>query len=138
MQAKLNAYISFRDNAREAMQFYHSVFGGDLAMSTFQEYQVSQDPSEANKIMHATLNTDKGMTLMAADTPNGMPFSESSNISLSLSGDNEAELRGYFQRLSVGGMVTLPLDQSPWGDIFGMCVDRFGVNWMIDILAKRA
>lgn len=137
MQAKLNPYLSFRDTAREAMQFYQSIFGGELALSTFQEYQVSEDPGEAHKIMHATLSTSNGMTLMGADTPNGMPHSVGSNYSLSLSGEDEDELRGYFEKLSAGGTVNMPLEKAPWGDTFGMCTDRFGVPWMVDILPKR-
>ena len=68
MQTKLNPYLSFKDNAREAMDFYKSVFGGNLALSTFKEYNASQDPSEDNKVMHAVLEADNGITFMASDT----------------------------------------------------------------------
>ncbi len=133
MPTKLNPYISFKDNAREAMEFYRDVFGGTLDMSTFGDFQVSEDPAEADKIMHAQLDTDNGLTLMGADTPNQMDYDEGSRITVSLSGDNDAELRGYWDKLTQGGSVTMPLEQAPWGDSFGMCSDRYGVNWMVNI-----
>ncbi|MCQ6270754.1 VOC family protein [Pseudarthrobacter sp. R1] len=134
MPTTLNPYLGFRDNAREAMNFYQSVFGGKLTLSTFGEFQASEDPSEAEKIMHGMLITTQGLVLMGADTPNSMEFSEGSSISISLSGEDEAELRGYYEKLSGnGGHVTVPMEQAPWGDIFGMCTDRFGVAWLINV-----
>jgi PhnB protein len=130
---RLNPYLSFRDNAREAMDFYHSVFGGELTRSTFGEYHASEDPAEQDKIMHSMLVTDGGLALMAADTPNAMDNTPGTNFSVSLSGEDEAELRGYWEKLSAGGTVTVPLEKAPWGDSFGMCVDKFGINWMVNI-----
>ena len=138
MQTKLNPYVSFKSNTREAIQFYQSVFGGKLTMSTFKEFQASQDPSEDNLIMHAELETENGMTLMASDTPARMEYRPGNNISLSLSGDNEAELTAYFQKLSAGGMITMPLTKAMWGDMFGMCTDKFGVGWLVNISAPKA
>jgi PhnB protein len=134
MASKLNPYISFRDDAREAMEFYRSVFGGELTTSTFADMpEVPTDPSERDKVMHSQLEAPNGMTLMAADTPAGMDHSPGSNISVSLSGDDETELRGYWDKLSDGGNVTMPLEKAPWGDSFGMCTDKFGVGWMVNI-----
>ncbi|OAE01667.1 VOC family protein [Arthrobacter sp. OY3WO11] len=134
MPTTLNPYLSFRDNAREAMTFYESVFGGELTLSTFGEFQASDDPAESEKIMHGMLTTSKGMVLMGADTPNSMGYTPGASISISLSGDDEAELRGYYEKLSGdGGTVTVPMEQSPWGDIFGMCTDRFGVAWLVNV-----
>jgi PhnB protein len=133
MQTKLNPYINFKGNTREAMQFYQSVFGGKLTMSTFKEYQASQDPSDDNLIMHAMLETENGMTLMASDPQGWMEYRPGTNFSVSLSGDNEAELTTYFQKLSEGGTVTMPLTKAPWGDSFGMCTDKFGVSWLVNI-----
>jgi len=129
----LNPYLGFRDSAREAMEFYQSVLGGELTLSTFAEFQASEDPAEHDKIMHARLTTDGGMVLMGADTPNSMDYTAAGPISISLSGDDASELRGYFDKLSEGGTPLMPLEQAPWGDSFGMCVDRFGVRWMINI-----
>ncbi len=133
MSTQLNPYLSFRDNAREAMEFYQSVFGGELTISTFGEFQASDDPAEQDKVMHSLLSTDGGLVLMAADTPNRMDLTPGSNFSISLSGTDEPELRGYWTMLSDGGTVATPLGPAPWGDTFGMCSDRFGVNWLINI-----
>lgn len=138
MQSKLNPYLHFNGNAREAMQFYQSVFGGKLTMSTFQEYGMAPDPSDADKIMHAQLETDNGMTLMGADTPSHMDYTPGASTTLSLSGDNNAELSGYFERLSAGATVHEALQQAPWGDSFGMLTDKYGFEWMVNITAPRS
>ena len=132
MASRLNPYISFTDNARPAMEFYKDVFGGTLTMNTFGEYG-AQDTPDADKIMHAQLETERGFTLMGADTPTGMDHTPGTNISVSLSGDDADELRGYWQKLSDGGAVSVPLEKQMWGDEFGMCVDRFGIGWMVNI-----
>lgn len=133
MTVHLNPYLSFRDNARQAMEFYSSVFGGELTLSTFADFQASQDPAEQDKVMHGELKTDSGLVLMGADTPNSMDHNPSGGFSVSLSGDDEKELRSYWDALSGSGTVTVPLERAPWGDTFGMCVDRFGVNWLVNI-----
>jgi len=133
MSTQLNPYLSFRDNAREAMEFYQSVFGGELTLSTFADFQASDDPAEQHKIMHSMLSTDRGLVLMASDTPDRMDYTPGSAISISLSGEDQAELRGYWDRLSAGGAVAMPLAPAPWGDLFGMCSDRYGVNWLLNI-----
>ncbi|WP_142063665.1 VOC family protein [Pseudarthrobacter sp. B4EP4b] len=139
MPTTLNPYLSFRDNAREAMNFYQSVFGGELTLSTFGEFQASEDPAEAEKIMHGMLTTTQGLVLMGADTPNSMEFSSGSSISISLSGEDETELRGYYDKLSGGGgTVTVPMEQAPWGDIFGMCTDKYGVSWLVNVNNQQA
>ena len=135
---RLNPYLTFRDNARQAMEFYHSVFGGQLTMNTFAEFQASEDPSEQDKIMHSMLETDNGMVLMGADTPNGMEYVAPAGVSISLSGEDHSELRGYWDKLAEGGMVIMPLEQAPWGDTFGMCADRFGISWMVNIAGAQA
>jgi len=136
----LNPYLNFRDNAKEAMEFYQSVFGGELTRSTFAEFHASEDPTEQDKTMHAALTTPSGFSLMAADTPNAMEYTPGNNYSVSLSGgnDDDAELRGYWQKLTEGGTVTMPLAASPWGDSFGMCVDKFGVSWLVNIAGAPA
>ena len=137
MSVVLNPYLNFKDNAREAMEFYRSVFGGKLDMTTFKELGGSDDPSEADKIMHAVLETNS-ITFMAADTPNHVEYSPGTNFNMSLSGDDEATLRGYFEKLQAGGTVTMPLDKAPWGDTFGMVTDKFGVAWLVNISPSEA
>jgi PhnB protein len=134
----LNPYINFRDNARQAMEFYKDVFGGNLNVNTFGEYGDPSAPG-AEGIMHAQLETDRGFTLMASDTPPGMEVdSVGGNISISLSGDDEQELRGYWDKLSEGGTVTMPFEKQMWGDLFGMCTDKFGVAWMVDVVQQQS
>ena len=138
MTSRLNPYISFDGDARQAMEFYRDVFGGDLRINTFGEFGQA-DSAEADKIMHAQLETDKGFTLMASDTPAGMPQrNQGDNISISLSGDDADALRGYWDKLSEGGNVTMPLEKQMWGDEFGMCSDRYGVPWMVDIVHPQS
>ena len=136
MASRLNPYISFQDNAREAVTFYQTALGGELALNTFGEYGDADAPG-ADKIMHAQLETDSGYTMMGADTPPGMQYNPGSNMAVSLSGDDGAELRGYWEKLSDGATVTVPLEKQMWGDEFGMLVDRFGVGWMVNIAGSE-
>jgi PhnB protein len=130
--SRLNPYISFSDTARQALEFYRGVFGGDLTLSTFGESGMGEGP-DADKIMHGQLETPAGYTLMASDTPAGMERSVGTNMSVSLSGDDAEDLRGYFAKLADGGSVAMPLEKQMWGDEFGMCVDPFGIAWMVNI-----
>jgi PhnB protein len=134
----LNPYISFRDDARQALEFYQDVFGGNLNVNTFGQYGDANAPG-ADNVMHGQLDTDNGFTLMAADTPPGMDFNEGAGtITISLSGDDEQELRRYWDKLSEGGTVTMPFEKQMWGDLFGMCTDKFGVPWMVDVVVPQS
>jgi PhnB protein len=88
--------------------------------------------------MHSVLEADNGIEFMASDTPNRMEYKAGTNYSMSLSGDNEAELQGYFEKLLAGGNVTMPLEKAPWGDTFGMLTDKFGVAWLVNITGQKA
>lgn len=133
MTSRLNPYISFRDTARQALEFWHSVFGGDLRIGTFGEMGASDDPAEADKVMHGQLETPNGYVLMASDTPASMPHTPGNNVSVSLSGGDGDDLRRFFAGLSEGGRVLEPLTKAPWGDEFGMVTDRFGITWLVNI-----
>jgi len=132
MAVRLNPYLNFRDDARDAMTFYQSVLGGELTISTFGEFHASEDPAEQDKVMHAQLETPDGLVLMASDTPQAMEFRPQAGVAVSLSGDDEGTLRAYWERLSEDGTVVMPFEQAPWGATFGMCVDRFGTSWMVN------
>ncbi|BBC34945.1 3-demethylubiquinone-9 3-methyltransferase [Streptomyces graminofaciens] len=136
MASRLNPYISFAGDARQAMEFYKEVFGGTLALNTYGEYGDSDAPEAAN-IMHGMLETPAGFTLMGADSPPGMASTPGTNISVSVSGDDESELRGYWEKLSADGSVSVPLERQMWGDVFGMCTDRFGIAWMVNIRGQQ-
>lgn len=133
MPTILNPYLSFRGTAREAMEFYRSVFGGIITLFTFKDLDAAADPSEENLVMHSQLDTPGGMTLMAQDSPsraNGRPHDD---VMISLSGDDEGQLQTYWERLSEGGEIVTPLAEVPWSRAFGMLVDRFGVHWLINV-----
>jgi PhnB protein len=138
MASRLNPYLSFASTAREAMEFYQQVFGGELTVSTFGEYGMAADSGAADLIMHAQLETPSGFTLMASDTPPGMERTEGTSITVSLSGDDADDLRGYFEKLSEGGTVTMALEKQMWGDEYGALTDRFGVPWMVNISVPQA
>lgn len=135
MTVSLSPYLNFRGQAREAMELYRSLLGGELTISTFAEYQVSQDPAEADYVMHSQLTTPSGLILMGADVPSFMQLPEGTRCSVSLFGgpDDEAVLRAVWDGLLEGADVQMPLDTAPWGDIFGGLTDRFGTNWMVNI-----
>jgi PhnB protein len=133
MSATMNPYLSFRDQAAEALRFYQDVFGGEVETTTFGEGGMGQDPAEADRIMHGQLTSSAGFTLMASDTPASMGVPSGSAITLSLSGDDEAVLRRWWDALTADGTIVLPLDRAPWGDLFGMCTDRYGIDWMVAI-----
>lgn len=138
MPTTLNPYLGFRDTARAAMEFYQSVFGGELTLSTFGDFHASEDPAEQDKIMHGMLHAPGGLVLMGADTPNSMGLADGSSISVSLSGEDESELRRYWDGLSRGATILEPLTPAPWGDAFGMLTDAHGVTWLVNITGTAA
>jgi PhnB protein len=134
MASRLNPYLNFDGNARQALEFYQSVFGGDLNLNTFADFGAPDTP-DADKIMHGQLETDAGYTIMAADVPGNMEYQPIAGTSVSLSGEGpDAEaLRAYWEELCAGGTITMPMQRQAWGDEFGMCVDKFGVPWLVNI-----
>lgn len=132
MTTSLNPYIGFNGDARAAMEHYRDVFGGSLELRTFAEFGQT-DESVADLIMHSVLATPSGLTLMGADQPGR--YQPGGNVSVIVSGDDEAALRGYWEGLSAGATVIVPLEPQMWGDIFGMCTDPFGVTWQVNISA---
>ncbi|MEC4570782.1 VOC family protein [Streptomyces virginiae] len=135
MPSRLNPYISFDGDARQAMEFYREVFGGTLSLHTYGDIGGADagDAAAAEKIMHGMLETTGGFTLMGADNPPGTQHSPGNNIAVSVSGEDAAELRGYWDGLCGGGTVSVPLEKQMWGDVFGMCTDRFGITWLVNI-----
>jgi PhnB protein len=131
---RLDPYLFFRGNAREAMEFYKNVFGGELTVQTVDEAPDFPGKEQMKGlIMHAVLDGD--VRLMASDGPNASP--ETKKVELSLSGDDETRLRKYWDDLSQGGEVRMPLEKAPWGDTFGGLTDKYGVDWMVNIAAAK-
>ena len=137
MPTRLNPYLNFRGTAREAMEFYQSVFGGILAMNTNADFGTTEDPAEKDQIMHSQLESPSGLTIMAADTPASMALNVGDNVSVSLSGEDEDELTGYWDKLAVDAQNTMGLNKAPWGDTFGMLTDKFGINWLVNISGSQ-
>ena len=135
MASQLNPYLNFNGTARQAMEFYASVFGGTLNLNSFAD--LGRPGPDGDRVMHSQLET-AGYTLMAADYTSDMEYPGMSGFSVSLSGDDADELRGYFAKLSAGGAVTMPLATQSWGDEFGMCVDPFGVAWLVNIAQPQS
>ncbi|MFJ8713306.1 VOC family protein [Streptomyces violaceus] len=132
MVTRLNPYLNFNGEARQALEFYKEVFGGNLTLNSYGDFGQADAPN-ADKIMHGMLETTSGFTLMGADNPPGLESAPGNPFSVSLSGDDDAELRGYWEKLSESGSVSVPLEKQMWGDEFGMCTDRFGTPWMVNI-----
>lgn len=137
MASTLNPYISFAGSARQAMEFYQRVFGGSLTVNTFGEFG-NDDPAIADQIMHSMLVTDRGFTIMASDTPPGMQHNPGDNISISLSGEDADDLHRYWDELSAGGTITVPMAKQMWGDEFGSCVDQFGIPWLVNVTQPQS
>lgn len=133
MPTRLNPYLNFQGAARQALEFYKSVFGGELTISTYAEGGMPHDPADKDKVMHGQLVSPGGYWLMCSDNPPGMPFIPGNTVTVSLSGDADNELRGYWNKLLEGGSVTVALEKAPWGDSFGMLTDKFGTAWMVNI-----
>jgi PhnB protein len=132
MTSRLNPYLTFDGNARAAMEFYQSVFGGELVVNNVGDFG-GADPALADKVMHAQLETEAGYTLMGSDTMPGMPFEQGTSMTISLSGDADSPLRDYWDKLADGGTITVPLEKQMWGDEFGQLTDKFGVPWLVNI-----
>lgn len=129
-------YLSFDGDCRAAMEHYHSILGGSLDVQTFGEAPVDSTPETADRVMHAVLSSD-AMVMMASDTMPGMPWNQGNNIALSIIGPDEEKLTRYFDALAEGGSVMMPLEKQFWGDVFGMCTDKFGVHWMVNVGEMR-
>ncbi len=133
MPSRLNPYLSFRGQAREALTFYQEVFGGEFVISTFGEFGDPPPGVSGDQVMHGQLETPMGFTLMCSDVPTEMDLTQGDTITISLSGDDTDALHGYWDRLSADGTVVFPLERQMWGDEYGQCKDKFGVPWMVNI-----
>jgi PhnB protein len=130
-QINLKPYLFFTGNCKEAMEFYKSVFGGDLTIQMMDDAPVEDAAKMTGKVMHASLVSDN-ISFMASDGSRTEPY-EMSCITLSLDGSNAEKLTEMFNALAEGGKVTSPLKKEYWGATFGMLTDKFGIDWMVNI-----
>ncbi|MBL0888824.1 VOC family protein [Myceligenerans indicum] len=134
---RLNPYLSFRTEARSALEFYRSVLGGDLNISVFGDMPMpGMEQADGNLVMHGQLDAPNGLTLMASDSPQGVsPYeAPTSGVTVALTGSSADH--GYiataFEKLSDGASDVLPFEKAPWGDYYGQLKDKFGISWMFD------
>lgn len=133
----LNTYLTFEGNCENAFNFYRSVFGGEFAhvgrfsdMPADPTYPIADEVR--NQIMHISLPIGENSILMGSDTGgHGGPITVGNNFSISINTDSKENADAYFAKLSKDGKVTMDMASTFWGDYFGMCTDRFGINWMI-------
>jgi len=130
MSYNLSPYLALDGTTRQAMEFYQSVLGGELAMTTFAEAGAGDFPG-SDRIMHASLVTDGGIAIFGADTLVEMGHTPGDTVALSLMGNDDA-LPGLFRALAEGGTVTVPFERQMWGDDYGQLRDRFGVVWHVN------
>lgn len=131
---QLNAYLAFDGNCAEAMKFYARVLDAKLeALITYGEMPDAPPvaPADADRIMHAYL-VHKDFTLMAGDTPPGVPYKGINGVSMTLTYPTAAEGKRVFAALAEGGTITMPLGETFWTEAFGMLVDRYGTPWGIN------
>lgn len=128
----MNPYLNFAGNAREALDFYKSIFGGEVSgLQTYADGGMPHEPGKENWVMHSEFKAD-GVFFMAADDPSGAIKTSNNNISLSLQFTDITEIDRTFDALAQGGQVTMPLDTAPWGARFGMLKDKFGIQWLLN------
>ena len=136
MTSRLNPYLTFNGNAREALEFYRSVLGGELTINTFGQFG-APDPALADRVMHGMLVNDHGWALMASDTAPGMPYVPGTNVTVSLSGEQGDGLEDVWAKISDGGSVSVPFEKQMWGDQFGQCSDKFGIGWLVNVTQPK-
>lgn len=134
MSTKVYPYLNFDGQSAEAMQYYHSIFGGELKIQTYGESGMADNTEVANRVIHADLNGDL-VSLMASDThpEYSPPLVLGNNLTISLVGTDKDELTRSFNQLSEGGTITMPLEKQFWGDVYGQLVDRYGIQWSVNI-----
>lgn len=138
MATQLNPYLIFNGTTRQAMELYQSVLGGKLDILTFGAMGHVPEGTPADGVMHAYLESPTGLAIMASDGAPGDPVDEHGNsFAISISGDDAAEMRGYWEKFAAAGTIDVPLEKQMWGDEFGQITDPFKVAWMFNITGPR-
>ncbi|MEV4172552.1 VOC family protein [Nonomuraea sp. NPDC049709] len=137
MSVKSVTHLNFRGDARAALEFYQSVFGGHLAVVTYKDAGNVEDPAAADQVMWGQVAADSGFHVMAYDVPAGMPWDQGENaFFVSLRGDTAEEVTAYWGKLSAGATVVRALEPAQWSPLYGMLRDRFGVVWVVDVASE--
>lgn len=137
MSVKTITHLNFRDNARQALGFYHAVFGGNVAIVTYKDAGNVSDPARADNVMWGQVVADSGFHVMAYDVPSQTAWHQGENsFFVAVAGDTPAEITGYWEKLSEGGTILQPLQPAQWAPLYGMLKDRFGVVWVLSVSAQ--
>lgn len=134
MTIKTVAHLNFRGQARAALEFYRSVFGGDLVAVTYKDAGNVQKPAEADQVMWGQVAAGNGFHIMAYDVPASRPWSPGeAPFFVSVRGPSPAEITAFWDKLSAGSTVIVPLAAAAWSPLYGMLRDPFGVTWVLDV-----
>lgn len=136
MSIATTTHLNFRGAAREALDFYRSVFGGRVTAVTYKDADAVQNESEADWVMWGEVAADNGFHVMAYDVPSQLPWSQGENpFFVSVRGDEAEEISALWAELAEGSTVVRALEPAPWSPLYGMLTDRFGVTWVLDVVA---
>jgi PhnB protein len=134
MSVTTTTHLNFRGAAREALDFYRSVFGGRTAVVTYKDAGAVRDESQADQVMWGEVTGDNGFHVMAYDVPSHLPWSQGENpFFVSVRGDDADEIAALWHKLAEGSTVLQPLEPAQWSPLYGMLTDRFGVTWVVDV-----
>ncbi|MFD3607114.1 VOC family protein [Streptomyces atroolivaceus] len=136
MAFKTTTHLNFRGTAREALDFYQSVFGGRNVAVTYKDADAVQDESEADWVMWGEVAGDNGFHVMAYDVPSRLPWNQGENpFFVSVRGETAEEISALWGKLAEGSAVVRPLEPAQWAPLYGMLTDRFGITWVLDVAA---
>jgi PhnB protein len=137
MSIKVSNHLNFRGDARAALEFYQSVFGGELVVITYADAHNVQDPAEADQIMWGQVTADNGFRVMAYDVPSATEWNRGENpFFVSVRGNTDEEISGYWRGLAEGATIVQDLAPAGWATLYGMLEDRFGIVWVLDVVAE--
>lgn len=137
MAVTTTTHLNFRGDARAALEFYRSVFGGDFAAVTYKDAGNIQEESEADQVMWGQVRADNGFHVMAYDVPSRMAFDRGENpFFVSVRGETVDEVTGYWDKLRDGATIVIPMGPAGWAPAYGMLRDRYGVVWVVDVVSE--
>ena len=138
MSVTTTTHLNFRGDARAALEFYQSVFGGDLAVVTYSDAGSVQEESEADQVMWGQVLGGNGFHVMAYDVPSRLAYDQGENsFFVSLRGETVDEATGYWEKLAAGATVVIPMGPAGWAPAYGMLRDRFGVVWVVEVVSEH-